>query len=228
MRQWQQAGLAGLAILGALPALALAHTLTLNRATQPPEAGFMHDGHFEAAPAQRITARATVTHPASRAPARAAAYWASYEGPPAGRGPQGERRPGPKGPGNDATDITRNLAWTVAVVHPRAPLDQLPKGRLSLLPVGQPMVARAGGTVRVRVLLDGAPLPGATIRLEALQRDVGGATVTTDASGEASAPIPSAGPHLFVVVHTENPSSDPTVDILRLQASLGFDAVRSR
>lgn len=228
MQRWQRIGLAaGLASL-ALPALTLAHTLTLNRATTPPEAGFMHDGQFEAAPAQRITAHTVVTHPASRQPGRAAAYWVSYEGPPAGRGPQGERRPGPKGPGNDATDITRNLAWTVAVVHPRAPLDQLPKGRLSLLPVGQPLAARAGGTVRLRVLLDEAPLPGATIRLEALQRDVGGITVTTGATGEATAPVAAAGPHLFVVVHTETPSSDLTVDILRLQASLSFDAAQAR
>lgn len=226
-----------------LPAGAIAHTLTVNPATTPPAIVLAHDGSLDPVPIARVTRVAAIDRQGSSLAASAvaaghgsaiattaagtvspAAWWVAYDGQPSGRGPNGERRSGPRGTHADATDIGRSQVFAVAVADARAPLSALPVGRLSLLPAIAQTRYRPGSTVRLKVLYNGAPLANATIRLEALRLEQGGASITTDANGEATARIGAAGRHLYAVSFLEIPSSDPSVDVLRLQASFGFEA----
>jgi Domain of unknown function (DUF4198) len=228
-----------------MPNLAVAHTLTINFATQPPQIALAHNGAFDPVPANRVTqvmsidkrGRPLVSTALSQGSGTAlsvtgnesaGAVWISYAGPPSGTAPTGERRVGPRGTHADATNIAKSQVYAIAVHNAETPLGRLPLGRLSLLPMTSLRQARAGSNLRFKVRYAGAPLPNATIRLDALNLEQGGPTVTTNANGEADVPFSVAGRYLFAVSFVETPSSDVTVDTLRLQASFGFEILPTR
>jgi Domain of unknown function (DUF4198) len=227
------------------PTLASAHTLTVDYSGQPPQIALAHNGAFDPVAPARIaevaavdrrgkalptTATAsgngTVVSSTGRAPA--GAVWVSYAGLPSGTTATGERRPGPKGTHADAVNVGRSQVFALAVNHPATPLAGLPTGRIALIPVSPLTAARTGSTLKVGAIYAGAPMANATIRLDALTLEQGGATIITDANGEADIPLGAAGRRLFAVSRAETPSSDPTVDTLRLQASLGFTVLPAR
>jgi hypothetical protein len=227
------------------PTLALAHTLTVDYSGQPPQIALAHNGAFDPVAPARIAEVAAVDRRGKSLPAtatasgngtvvsiparaQAGAVWVSYAGLPTGTTATGERRPGPKGSHTDATNVGRSQVFALAVNNPATPLAGLPTGRIALIPVSPLTAARAGTNLKVKAMYAGAPMANATIRLEALTLEQGGATITTDANGEADIPLGAPGRRLFAVSRAETPSSDPSVDTLRLQASFGFSVLPAR
>lgn len=233
--------LAALAVLAA-PAAASAHALTINTGTTPPQVMLAHSGTFDPVPPSRVRsilaidrdgASIAVTPTSARTGTNLlfnvapAAYWVDYAGPPGGRTATGERRLGPKGTHPDAVDVSQSRAWALVVIDAAAPLASLPAGRLSLVPASSLDRIRAGDELVVRAAFDGKPLAGATIRLEAARSETGGAIAVTDTNGEVRVRVPADGMNVFGVSKIEEPSSDPTLDILRMQATLTFTAIQA-
>ncbi len=233
------ARLAALAVL-AVPSVASAHALTVNTGATPPQVALAHSGAFDPVPPSRVrnvmaidragAAVAVTPSPSGTGTALSfdgapAAFWVDYAGPPGGRTAVGERRPGPKGTHPDAVDVSQARAWALVVTDAAAPLAGLPAGRLSLVPASSLDGVRQGDELVLRAQFDGKPLAGATIKLEAARTETGGATAVTDANGEARVRVPAAGANVFGVSKIEQPSSDPTLDILRMQATLTFNAL---
>ncbi len=234
-------------LMGALfaPTLAFAHTLTVDYNGQQPQIALAHNGAFDPIAPARIAEVAAVDRRGKALPAtaiasgngtalslparaQAGAVWVSYAGLPSGTTATGERRPGPKGTHADAVNVGRSQVFALAVNNPATPLAGLPTGRIALMPVSSLTAARTGTTLKVRAIYAGTPMANATIRLDALTLEQGGATVITDANGEADVPLGAPGRRLFAVSRAEAPSSDPSVDTLRLQASLGFTVLSAR
>jgi Domain of unknown function (DUF4198) len=228
-----------------VPSLALAHTLTLDYSSQPPKIALAHDGAFDPVPTARITQVVAVDRRGKSMPAQAVvsgngtalsltarapagAVWVSYAGLPSGTTATGERRPGPKGTHADATNVGRSQVYALAINNPATPLAGLPTGRIALVPVSPLTAARAGSILRVKAIYAGTPMANTVVRLEALTLEQGGASVTTDANGEANIALGAPGRRLFAISRSETPSSDTSVDTLRLQASFGFEVLPAR
>jgi hypothetical protein len=227
------------------PTLALAHTLTVDYSGQPPQIALAHNGAFDPVAPARIAEVAAVDRRGKALPAtatasgsgtvvslparaQAGAVWVSYAGLPSGTTATGERRLGPKGTHDDAVNVGRSQVFALAVNNPATPLAGLPTGRIALMPVSSLTAARTGTTLKVRAIYAGTPMANATIRLDALILEQGGATIDTDANGEANIVLGTPGRRLFAISRAETPSSDPTVDTLRLQASLSFTVLPAR
>ncbi len=234
-----------LALAIGMPNLALAHTLTVDFSSQQAKIALAHDGAFDPVPTARISQVTAVDRRGRALPAQAVAsgngtalsltgrtptgaVWVSYAGLASGTSATGERRPGPKGTHADATNVGRSQVYALAINNPATPITSLPMGRIALVPVSPLTGARAGTTLRVKAIYAGAPLANTVVRLEALTLEQGGASVTTDANGEATITLGAPGRRLFAISQSESPSSDITVDTLRLQASFGFDVLPAR
>lgn len=218
---------------------AFAHTLVLDRRDGETVPTFAHDGVLEAIHGDRIVRALAISlgHqitelPITRSPQRAsiaipadaAALAVRYRGLPAGRTADGTRKIGTRVQNPDVLEVIRSEVDTLAVLRPGLDLAQLPPTPLQLVPLQEVAGVAAGSTVRLRVTLDGQPLAGAMVRLDALTADVGGPTATTDAQGIASAVVPRTGLNLFTVSQVIPAPADPEAHVIRRQSSLSFEA----
>ncbi len=232
--------LLGIAAASLAGGAAFAHTLVLERRGADSVPAFAHDGVLEAIAGDRIV-RALAVGPDQRVagvpiirnrqqasiavPADATALAVRYLGLPAGRAADGTRKVGSRVQNPDVPEVIRSEVDTVAVLRPGLDPAALPAVPLQLVPLQEVAGVTAGATVRVRVTLDGEPLAGVMVRLDALSTDVGGPTATTGADGVAAAVVPRAGLNLFVVSQVIPAPADPEAHVIRRQASLSFEAV---
>jgi hypothetical protein len=225
------------AVLVASPAVS--HTLILDTRSSPAIPSFAHDGIIEpiagamiesvfvlgnGASATQIEPLRSPTNAAIALPQGTRAAVVRYVGQNAGRAPDGSRRIGSRASNPDVAEIARSEVETLAILRTGARLGFLPPAALRLEPIEEIVDRRVGSRVQIRLLLNGQPLPAASIRLQALGADKGGPTATTDANGIASAIIPNAGANLFVANYADCASNDPDAHIIRRQASLSFVA----
>lgn len=101
--------------------------------------------------------------------------------------------------------------------------------RLELVPLADPFATPAGGTMRIRLELEGKPVPGAKIAYTdglAPIPDKSQPTVPTDADGVASVPLARTGPYLLTA-DINAPARHPALaQHDHLYTSLSFDTSR--
>jgi uncharacterized GH25 family protein len=129
----------------------------------------------------------------------------------------------------DAVDSMWSLKFAKTLTGPGAPFDRVLGHTLELVPLSDPAAAKAGGSLRVRVLFKGQPLAAAdVIRGDGVTHvaDNEIAKFSTDKEGVASVPIVKGGPHLLVIDH-KTPSATPDQAATDLyNATLWFVALK--
>jgi hypothetical protein len=113
-----------------------------------------------------------------------------------------------------AGDDTKAASWTAPVGHP-----------IEIVPLDHPNRVAPGGSLRIRVLYQGAPLGGVPIEgARAGGSDSAGsiAGVTND-EGEATVTLPSAGRWYVRAIHLVRVSDDPGVEWESFWSTLSFE-----
>jgi nickel transport protein len=112
----------------------------------------------------------------------------------------------------DAADSMWSVKFAKAVTGPDAPWDAVLGQGLEIVPLSDPAKARAGQTLRLKVMFDGKPLAGGEVehgdgKTVVAEKDI--PRFKTDADGVAEVPIVNAGPQLLVIDHKVTPSGSP-------------------
>jgi len=94
--------------------------------------------------------------------------------------------------------------------------------RFEIVPLDDPTGVRAGGTIRLRLIFEGKPLPGALVQLRSISSEGAVAAVRSDASGEASVVIPAAGSWLVDTVEMVPASAESGAAWESVWAALSF------
>ena len=95
--------------------------------------------------------------------------------------------------------------------------------RLEIVPLSNPLAARVGGTVPVRVLFDGEPLSGANVCWDHPGNGEAFSGQTwTDERGETLVPVARTGPMTLRMVHMTRVPDDPDVQWESFWSSLTF------
>ncbi|HPF35064.1 MAG TPA: DUF4198 domain-containing protein [Candidatus Krumholzibacteria bacterium] len=145
--------------------------------------------------------------PAAARGAVASVDWGAWAATDAGRLPLAQARP---------TDILATSRARATVALLRGPLSTAPTTPdLFILPLGDPTAARPGDKIRVRILRDGAPCPGATVLVDGDPRGASGA------DGELNLRLRHGGAQLLQAVW-RGPDPAGQVDELILETSLTF------
>lgn len=92
-----------------------------------------------------------------------------------------------------------------------------------IVPEKDPFAIKPGETLPIKVLLDGKPLAGATIKSGDADRSKDKEKPKTDKDGKARVPIAKAGPQLIVAKYKTPLKGDPDADVLSLSTSLTFE-----
>jgi len=91
--------------------------------------------------------------------------------------------------------------------------------KMEVVPLSNPLVLKEGDTLEVQVLLDGKPLPYASMSAKGSHSEIG----KTDGNGMARIPIGKAGQNV-ISVSTQVPyRNNPDADQLYLKAALAFE-----
>lgn len=112
----------------------------------------------------------------------------------------------------DAADSMWSAKFAKALTGPDAPWDKVVGQLLEIVPLSDPVTAKPGQILRIKVLLQGKPLPGVDVErgdgvTHVAEKDI--PRFTTNADGVASVPIVKAGAHLLVIDHKVSPSATP-------------------
>ena len=112
----------------------------------------------------------------------------------------------------DAADSMWSAKFAKALTGRDAPWDKVLGQTLEIVPLSDPAATKPGQTLRVKVLLQGKPLPGVEVErgdgmTAVAEKDI--PRFATDADGIASMPIVKAGAHLLVIDHKATPSATP-------------------
>lgn len=112
----------------------------------------------------------------------------------------------------DAAESMWSAKFAKALTGPDAPWDKVLGQTLEIVPLSDPVAAKPGQTLRVKVLFQGKPLAGADVErgdsvTVVAEKDI--PRFATDAEGIASVPIVKAGAHLLVIDHKVSPSATP-------------------
>lgn len=94
---------------------------------------------------------------------------------------------------------------------------------LEIAPLDSPFALKPDEPLRLRVLYEGKPLVGATVKLESLSAGLLPVhRAVTDGSGTVSFPLPKRGAWKVSAVWTKPVSGDPNADFATIFASLAF------
>ena len=104
--------------------------------------------------------------------------------------------------------------WSVKYVKgafgPDAPWDQPIGQTLEIVPLQAP--SAAGSTIQVRVLFEGRPVAGSTVKtIGGDHHGDGQSPAVTDAQGTATVPLGEGGPQVLSVSYRVTPSRTPTL-----------------
>ena len=128
----------------------------------------------------------------------------------------------------DALDSLWSAKFAKTVTGAGAPWSSVLGHELEIVPLTDPALARAGESLRVRVLFRGAPLAGAALERGDGVRPIKEADIPkfqTDGEGIAAVPIERAGPVLLVIDHRVTPSGTPEIAATDLyNATFAFKA----
>lgn len=114
----------------------------------------------------------------------------------------------------EAIDSLWSAKFAKAATGPGAPWDTVLGHDLEIVPMADPVAARVGESLRIRVLFRGKPLAGVDV-----ERGDGVTAIKegdiprfkTDGDGIAAIPIVKAGPVLLVIDHRVSPSGTPEI-----------------
>lgn len=112
----------------------------------------------------------------------------------------------------DAADSMWSVKFAKALTGPAAPWDRVLGQILEIVPMSDPVAAKPGQTLRLKVLFQGKPLAGAEVErgdgaTAVAEKDI--PRFVTDADGVASVPIVKAGAQLLVIDYKTSPSATP-------------------
>lgn len=112
----------------------------------------------------------------------------------------------------DAAESMWSVKFAKALTGPDAPWGNTLGHMLEIVPLSDPVKAKPGQTLRLKVLFQGKPLAGAEVErgdgvTVVAEKDI--PRFKTDAEGIASIPIVKAGQHLLVIDHKVTPSLAP-------------------
>lgn len=91
--------------------------------------------------------------------------------------------------------------------------------KMEVVPLSNPLALKTGENLEVQVLLDGQPLPNASINIKGLHKEI----TKTDKNGIASIPIGKAGQNVISVSSQVPYTNNPDADQLYLKATLAFE-----
>lgn len=137
------------------------------------------------------------------------------------KGAEGDWVNEPKSKVPGATEAGHYVKHNVSLVHLHGDVPPLPPQALQIVPLANPAEMKAGDSLRVRVLYEGKPLPGAALVPDYVN-DSEAATVTTDADGEADVVIRNNGMNVIGLSHELPLVDDPDADTIGHFATLRF------
>jgi nickel transport protein len=135
--------------------------------------------------------------------------------------PDGEWVNEPRSKHPDAKAAGQYIKHVVAVVKPLQKTGQAVGHALEIVPMVDPLGLKVGGDLKVKVLLNGKPLPNAQIIGE-YTTDPDMKTAKTDANGEAKVKVRNFGLNVLVTDYTEKVTGNPDADEIGHNASLSF------
>ena len=112
----------------------------------------------------------------------------------------------------DATESLWSGKFAKALSGSDAPWQKVLGHELEIIPLSDPVKAKPGQTLRLRVLFHGKPLAGAEVErgdgvTAVPEKDI--PRFTSDSEGIAAVPIVNPGPQLLVIDHRVVPSATP-------------------
>ena len=112
----------------------------------------------------------------------------------------------------DATESLWSGKFAKALSGSDAPWQKVLGHDLEIIPLSDPVKAKPGQTLRLRVLFHGKPLAGAEVErgdgvTAVPEKDI--PRFTSDGEGVAVVPIVNPGPQLLVIDHRVVPSATP-------------------
>lgn len=121
----------------------------------------------------------------------------------------------------DAEQAGHYVKHLLAVLKPGASIAPQPGLALQILPLVDPLGVAADGPLPVRVLLDGAPLEGAKVIADYVNR-ADDPPLLTDKKGEATVIVRNQGLNVIAVAHDVPTPGDPDADKIGHFATLSF------
>lgn len=121
----------------------------------------------------------------------------------------------------DAQQAGHYVKHLLAVLKPGASIAPQPDLALQVLPLVDPLGLAADGMLAVRVLYDGAPLEGAKVIADYVNR-ADDPPLLTDAKGEAAVVVRNQGLNVIAVAHDVATPGDPDADKIGHFATLSF------
>jgi uncharacterized GH25 family protein len=121
----------------------------------------------------------------------------------------------------DAQQAGHYVKHLLAVLKPGASIAPQPDLALQILPLVDPLQLAADATLPVRVLFDGAPLEGAKVIADYVNR-ADDPPLLTDAKGEAAVLVRNQGLNVIAVAHDVATPGDPDADKIGHFATLSF------
>lgn len=129
----------------------------------------------------------------------------------------------PKSEVEGAVEGGRYLKNNVTLLHMHGSMPALPRQPLQIVPLANPTGLKAGDKLKIRVLFEGAPLAGAEITPDYVNRS-GKTAGRTDANGELEIELGNDGLNVIAVSHTVPLADDPQADEVGYTATLSFVA----
>lgn len=121
----------------------------------------------------------------------------------------------------DAQQAGHYVKHLLAVLKPGASIAPQPDLVLQILPLVDPLTVAADGALPVRVLLDGAPLEGAKVIADYVNR-ADDPPIVTDSKGEATVVVRNQGLNVIAVAHDVPTPGDADADKIGHFATLSF------
>jgi uncharacterized GH25 family protein len=122
-----------------------------------------------------------------------------------------------------ATEANHSIKHALAIVDLHGEMPEVPSQPLQILPLSNPLEAKGGDKLRVRVLLDGEPLAGVKLIPDYTGADIPAPDATAE-NGEAVITIPRDGLNVIAASHVVALKDDPDADKRSHTATLSFVA----
>ncbi len=129
----------------------------------------------------------------------------------------------PKDKVADAKETGHYIKNSLSLLHAHGALPAFPRQALQIVPLDNPVGRKAGDPIRLRVLHDGKPLPGAVVTLDYVNQ-ASLKSEPTDADGEVVVTIRNDGLNVLAADHSVPLENDPRADKIGYTATLSFVA----
>jgi uncharacterized GH25 family protein len=141
------------------------------------------------------------------------------------QGPDGEWVNKPRSEVEGATQAGHYVKTSVALFEATAEPPALPAQKLQIVPAVNPVGLAPGSELKVRVLFEGAPLPGVSVMGD-FSAEEPPLSAPTDAAGETVVTIANDGFNIVAVEHAVALENDPDADEVSYLATLSFEAAQ--